>query len=219
MVKQNSDPGVEGTPQIRSQSGRANYLLIGAVIGVLAILAAINLKSNQPVASPLLPTAPELSIEPPLSIPVGTDPPRVVIDEEPPELLLISEQPKKMADLTDTECSQMSVGTWTSESDGERILTIRGDGTATMIYRPSQLKQLILGEKVTIEIAWKIEDHTVIFNSISGAPDTSFKTITALYGRKMERKLLQISATAFTVQDLEDNHETEWERITPPAEK
>lgn len=71
-------------------------------------------------------------------------------------------------------------GAWKRFSYGERILTLKPDGTGTLVYMPDSLERKIaIGRKLVIQIEWELcregECFYVDFHSISGEPEMGYK--------------------------------------------
>jgi hypothetical protein len=105
-----------------------------------------------------------------------------------------------------------AVGTWTQYDRGPRTLTLREDGTGTMLVEPAGAWAYLIGAKVTMQIEWKVEKGRAIMNSISGQPETAFKAITQLFGKERDREIVELTAEKLVLLDNEDGSKSEWTR-------
>ena len=110
-------------------------------------------------------------------------------------------------------------GTYTRESYGHRTLTVRPDGTATMAVDVDPFYQWMVGEKVTVEIAWELTDDGdddrpgVHFESVSGEPKSSYDAVTNLFGTERDWRIESADDAALTLHDPADEETVVWARV------
>ena len=119
-------------------------------------------------------------------------------------------QPEKKP--TDDDLRKSILGNWERHSYGKRVLTVKDDGTATMVVTPDGLWSFVIGERVEIEIEWNIENGRVIFDSVRGTPESSFNTITKLFGKHRDRRIVELNDERLVLLNDEDNR-SEWKRV------
>ena len=116
-------------------------------------------------------------------------------------------------------------GTYTRDSYGHRVMTVRPDGTATMAVDVDPFYQWMVGPKVTVEIAWELtgepedEQRGVHFASVSGDPPASFEAITKLFGTEADWRIESADDTALTLYDPADEETVVWARVTDGGEE
>jgi hypothetical protein len=107
------------------------------------------------------------------------------------------------------------VGVWKQYESGIRWLKVRDDGTATMFVDPgdSWTAKALIGDGLTIQIEWSINDGRVLMRSLSGEPASAFKAVSALYGTDRDRKIARLDDEKFVMLDDSDGSKSEWTRV------
>jgi len=112
------------------------------------------------------------------------------------------------------------IGTWLQHNDEERTITVREDGTASIIAELSDYRQYIVGKKLEFDVEWTLEDGTLTFITTGGRPEESIKYITAIYGKSKQYVILEFGEDKLLLKKADaDENEPDWTRIgNPPAE-
>ena len=115
-------------------------------------------------------------------------------------------------------------GTYTRESYGLRTLTVREGGDATMTVDVDPFYQWMVGERITVEIAWEITSEpdakspSVHFESVSGTPKESFESVTSLFGSERDWTILSADDDALVLHDPESDETEVWARVADDAD-
>ena len=125
------------------------------------------------------------------------------------------EADKKTIAMTDGDLRSQIVADWELNLDGVRRLTVRADGTATLDYRPNAAYSWILGERVQIEIEWKLTDGQGFFRSVRGKPDAAFQWISNFRGTENVWKIIELDERHALMWDEKDQSHYDWKRISP----
>jgi len=113
----------------------------------------------------------------------------------------------------DERMSSIVPGTWETNREGRRVLTVLTDGTATMDVTVEGAFAFIVGSRMKFNIKWKIVDGTLDFEMIDGEPESSVNTIISLYGKKKVQKILEFSPNKFVLKDNDGDEDHVWSRI------
>ncbi len=107
------------------------------------------------------------------------------------------------------------VGVWKQFETGVRWLKVRDDGTATMFIDPAGdwVAKAVIGDGLTMQIEWTIDDGRVLMKSISGEPSSAFKAVSTLYGTDRNRAISQLDDERFVLLDESDGSMSEWTRV------
>lgn len=151
----------------------------------------------------------------PEAVPVATSPRtdgpaegRVVADIPP----VAAEKPERDPDDLYRE---NVVGVWKQDYTGVRWLSVRPDGTATMFIDPDWTARLVIGDRLTIDVEWLIEDGKALMKSVGGRPEAGFKAAIALFGVERNRKIAELTDRKFVMLDEADGSTSEWTRVGP----
>ncbi len=144
-------------------------------------------------------------------------------DEKPTRTNLKSLPPLGTADGSDQSAvnddaslRKRALGTWEDYYHGKRTLTLREDGTATMIMQPEGMGAVLFAKELVFDIEWKIQDGILILETVGGKPAKKISLVTKLYGDCAEEEILELTEDRFLVAHDEDT-DFDWKRV-PDAE-
>jgi hypothetical protein len=126
-----------------------------------------------------------------------------------------AEAARKMTRMSDANLRSRIVADWELNLDGVRRLTVRADGTATLDYRPNAAYSWILGERVQIEIEWKLSDGKGLFRSIRGKPEAAFEWISTFKGTENVWEIIELDKRHALMWDEKDQSHFDWKRVPP----
>jgi hypothetical protein len=115
----------------------------------------------------------------------------------------------------DDHYREQVVGIWKQFESGVRWLKVRENGTATMFIDPAGdwVAKAVIGDGLTMQIEWTINDGRVLMKSISGEPSTAFKAVSTLYGTDRDRAIARLDDEKFVLLDDSDGSKSEWTRV------
>lgn len=107
------------------------------------------------------------------------------------------------------------VGQWEqTKSTRKQILTIKENGTATMVVEPQGFWKTILGNKVTINIEWSLNEAKLTFRTVGGSPENKLEYINQVWGSEFVREIDSIEDKMFTLRDDEGDVSQKWIRTS-----
>jgi hypothetical protein len=112
------------------------------------------------------------------------------------------------------EPHRLIVGTWQDDYQGKRTMTLRPDGTGTMLVELSGINAMIFASRLTFEMVWSMEDGRLKKQTISGKPEGKVRAVLAMMGDKVEEEILELTDERLLVSD--DKRQYDWRRV--PAE-
>jgi hypothetical protein len=107
---------------------------------------------------------------------------------------------------------QAILGKWADEYRGKRHLTVREDGTGTMVVEPDGIGKRLFAAELTIELEWTIDDEHVSLKMIRGEPKSKVQLILKLYGQEAEYKILELTAERMLLLDPDGKTSYDWHR-------
>ena len=108
--------------------------------------------------------------------------------------------------------TKLLAGTWTRESYGNRRLTIREDGTASMVIKPSTVYALVFGDRIDIEVKWELQDGYVDYKVTSATPAEKFEMAKKTWGDHWHEKINKLDEETLILLG-EEGDEYEWTRV------
>ena len=112
----------------------------------------------------------------------------------------------------DEQYREIVVGTWQDDFKGRRTLTVRADGTATMVVEPDGLNALI-SARLTFEEEWSIEGGHFRQKAIGGEPQTRVGLILKTMGTESDQKILELTTDRLLLLDAGGKTQYDWRRM------
>ncbi len=126
-----------------------------------------------------------------------------------------SESTASFEGISTEEILAKLVGQWEqTKSTRKQILTIKENGTATMVVEPQGFWKTILGNKVTINIEWSLNEAKLTFRTVGGSPENKLEYINQVWGSEFVREINSIEDKMFTLRDDEGDVSQKWIRTS-----
>jgi hypothetical protein len=120
---------------------------------------------------------------------------------------------------TDDRQRQAMLGKWEDEYRGKRHLTVRDDGTATMVVEPDGIGKRLFAPELTFDIEWSLADGCATMTMIRGEPKSKVQLILKLYGREAEYKILELTGERMLLLDPDGKTRYDWRRPAANGDK
>ncbi|MFK7778717.1 MAG: hypothetical protein QM501_11485 [Gimesia sp.] len=107
------------------------------------------------------------------------------------------------------------IGKWEqTKSTRKQILTIKENGTATMVIEPQGIWRAVLGNKVIVNIEWSLKDARLTLRTVGGSPENKLEYINQLWGSEFVREINSIEDKMFTLRDDDGDVSQKWIRTS-----
>ena len=127
--------------------------------------------------------------------------------------------PPEDKDATETaRITKLLAGTWTRESYGNRRLTIRQDGTASIAIKPSTVYAVVFGDRIDIEVKWELQDGYVDYKVTSATPAEKFEMAKNTWGDHWHEKIHKLDEKKLILLG-EEGDEYEWTRVESDSDR
>lgn len=116
---------------------------------------------------------------------------------------------------TDETYRQLIVGRWETERHGgRRVMTVSEDGTAVVRVKVTGTWSYVLGDEITLNLKWQIEEGSLKFQTTGGTPEASVNVLTSLYGNERNQPILILDEKTLRVPDDEpEDPDHIWTRL------
>jgi len=104
------------------------------------------------------------------------------------------------------------LGDWEDEYHGKRHLTVRADGTGTMLVEPDGIGKRLFAAELKFELEWTVADGRVTMTMIRGEPKSKVQLILKLYGQEAEYKILELTDERMLLLDSDGKTRYDWRR-------
>ncbi len=127
----------------------------------------------------------------------------------------LPEAPTAPDQLTPRQIERLVSGAWTSEYYGTRYLTIRNDGSATVLFQANTLASMFVGRLLKIEYTWEYDSQhmQVVFRMEQGAPEQGAEYVAKLWGKLQKQDVISVCREQLHMRDLDGKTEHHWKRV------
>lgn len=113
----------------------------------------------------------------------------------------------------DDDFRRQGVGTWQDEYEGRRTLTLREDGTGTMIVELSGLKATLVAPRLQFNMEWSIANGRLKKHSLGGEPATQVNMILKTMGDTVDEPILELTEDRLLLLDGDGKTKYDWRRV------
>lgn len=124
-----------------------------------------------------------------------------------------NDESKPSETANDATDRQRLVGSWQTYRSGKRVLTVRDDGTATMVVEPEGVWTYLFGTRLTFELEWKIESGDLIYRAIGGVPADKIKLVTEMWGHQRRQTIRKLTDDRLILIDEDGDPDHDWKRV------
>lgn len=105
------------------------------------------------------------------------------------------------------------LGTWRDFHHGQRTMTVRDDGTATMVCQFSGMKARLFTPRLQLEMTWSVENGRMLRRTTGGSPKSKVDFVNSYYGDRVSEPILDVSDTQLLLQDQDGSQRYRWRRV------
>ena len=119
-------------------------------------------------------------------------------------------------DSRDAEFRRQVVGVWEDDYEGHRTMTVRADGTATMVVELHGWKATFYASKLVFEMTWSLEHGRLKKHTTKGEPARRVKAILKLMGDRVDERILELTSQRLLLLDQDGKRQYDWHRVKGP---
>jgi len=113
----------------------------------------------------------------------------------------------------DAKTRSMVVGTWHDEYQGKRTMTLKDDGTGTMVVELTGWRALMSAPKLTFNMKWSAKDGRLKKQTLSGEPKAQVNMILKTMGDHVDEPILELTEDHLTLLDGDGKTKYFWKRV------
>lgn len=168
---------------------RLRLPLFGLAIAPIPLIFLLSANTDQPPSrlnlASISPAVDETSAEPPV---------------ETPTPLSVQEQ---------------MLGVWEDDYQGHRILTLKDDGTGSMVVELSGAAATLFADRLSFNQKWAFDtdQQLVTMTAVDGEPATKVNLVLRIYGREATYKVEDVTDELLILIDQADKKRYEWRRV------
>jgi hypothetical protein len=113
----------------------------------------------------------------------------------------------------DENYQRLAVGTWQDFYHGKRTLTLRPDGTATMVVEFTGLKARLFTRRLTLQIVWSIQDGKMHRRTVGGTPADKVEFVNRRAGVQVAEPIVELTQEEMVLLDQNGSQQYRWHRV------
>ncbi len=130
-------------------------------------------------------------------LPVRIQPPRL----RPTTCQRQSKRPILRRSPPTTQYRQLVVGTWEDDYQGKRTMTLKEDGTGTMIVELSGMQATLFASRLEFDMVWSLENGRLKKHTVGGRPETRVNMILKMMGDRVDEPVLELTPDRLLLLD------------------
>jgi len=113
----------------------------------------------------------------------------------------------------DEQLRQAAIGTWQDFHHGKRTMTLREDGTATMVVKLTGIKAKLFTPRLELDIRWSVEDGRMKRRTVGGTPADKVAFVNQRAGRQVAEPILELTEDRLRLLDRDGKTQYDWHRV------
>lgn len=114
---------------------------------------------------------------------------------------------------SDEQLRRAAVGTWQDFYHGTRTLTLREDGTATMVVEFGGLKARLFTPRLRLDLTWTIENGRMTRRTLGGDPEDKVQFVVDRVGGLAVETILDLGAARMLLAEPDGSQRYQWQRV------
>jgi hypothetical protein len=113
----------------------------------------------------------------------------------------------------DARFRSLVLGTWEDKYQGKRTMTLKEDGTGTMIVELSGWRAAMSAPRLKFDMKWSVENVRLKKQTISGEPEAKVKMILSTMGDHVDEPILELTENRLLLLDKDGKTKYDWKRV------
>ena len=112
----------------------------------------------------------------------------------------------------DDRFRRMVVGVWEDDYQEKRTMTLKEDGTGTMVVELSGWRAALSAPRLRFDMVWSVEDGHLKKQTVGGEPETQVRMILGTMGDRVDEPILELTEDSLVLLDEDGETKYEWRR-------
>jgi hypothetical protein len=113
----------------------------------------------------------------------------------------------------DERFRRLAFGTWEDRYEGKRTMTLKEDGTGTMLVELSGLKAALFADRLRFDMTWAVENGHLKKRTIGGEPARKVQAILKMMGDRVDEPILELTRDHLLLLDKDGKTKYDWRRV------
>lgn len=141
---------------------------------------------------------------------------RLTADLPTPRQELVTATHRESAPETETDRTRRKLlGVWQDHYKGTRTMTLKEDGTGTILVELTGLQATLFASKMRFDMRWVLDGKILKKESIGGEPEDKVKLILNTMGTVAKDTIQELTEDRLLLLDADGKTQYEWKRIEP----
>jgi hypothetical protein len=127
---------------------------------------------------------------------------------DPNEVAAVQKETAKPASI-----ESRLLGVWEDDYHGKRTLTLRADGTGTMICELAGWEATLFAEKLTFEEAWFVKNGALTMRVTGGEPAGKINVVLKMQGDTTTQEIVELTPQRLLLWDEKGKKKFDWRRV------
>jgi hypothetical protein len=123
-----------------------------------------------------------------------------------------NEPPAESDAKSDEQYGRMVVGTWEDLYRGKRTMTLREDGSGTMLVELSGMDALF-ASRLRFDMLWSVDEGRLKKRTVGGEPAWKVQSILKMMGDRVDEPILELTEDRLLLRDQDGKTEYDWRRV------
>jgi hypothetical protein len=120
---------------------------------------------------------------------------------------------KAVSPEVDAKYRAAVIGTWTDNYRGTRTMTLREDGTGTMVVELSGIQAALFAGRLTFNMIWSVEGGRLKKQTLGGEPADRVDLILKTMGDRVDEPILELDGERLVLLDGDGETTYTWTRV------
>jgi hypothetical protein len=117
----------------------------------------------------------------------------------------------------DEQFRRLVLGTWEDNYGGKRTMTLKKDGTGTMLVELSGLEATLFADRLRFDMKWAVDSGRLKKQTIGGQPAGKVQAILKMMGDRVDEPILELSQERLLLLDKDGKTKYDWRRPSRPT--
>ena len=122
-------------------------------------------------------------------------------------------QDRSEPDVQDQQFRRLAVGTWQDDYQGKRTMTLKDDGTGTMVVELDGLKAKLFAQRLEFEMVWSVDKGRLKKRTLKGEPAVTVELILKTMGDRVDEPILELTKDRLLLLDKDGKTKYDWRRV------
>jgi len=108
------------------------------------------------------------------------------------------------------------LGIWEDDYQGKRTMTLKPDGTGTMLVELKGMTAVLYAAKLRFDMTWSLDGKKFTKKTIGGEPASKVNLILNTMGDTAADTIVELTSERLLLLDKDGKTQYDWRRVNPP---